>query len=337
MNDETERGSIINGSDDQIRGDQEVKNMVYANNIDGVATNREDHRVTTGMEAAKRYISSLSANATEAQLPNHGLLVIPLFNTFESLKILNLSGNAIVRIPAGALPPRLHSLNLSKNNIFIIEGLRKLTRLRVLDLSYNRIRRIGHGLASCYSLKELYLAGNKISEVEGLHRLLKLSILDIRFNEISSAKCLGQLVANYNSLQAISLDGNPTHNSVEDEQLKKYLKVILPHLVYYNGHPIKVNTLKDAADESVQFSMNSYQFDRVLRLDNKTIKKANQGVVAAQRPSTTSTRARRDQTVNSSKLSKGKHNNTDLLPPSEAEVSIRSRYYRRLFWFPLLI
>lgn len=38
-------------------------------------------------------------------------------------------------------------LNLSKNNISTIEGLRELTRLRVLDLSYNRIFRIGHGKA----------------------------------------------------------------------------------------------------------------------------------------------------------------------------------------------
>lgn len=39
-------------------------------------------------------------------------------------------------------------LNLSKNNISAIEGLRELTRLRVLDLSYNRIFRIGHGIYS---------------------------------------------------------------------------------------------------------------------------------------------------------------------------------------------
>lgn len=50
-----------------------------------------------------------------------------------------------VRITAGALPRGLHVLNLSKNNISTIEGLRELTRLRVLDLSYNRILRIGHG------------------------------------------------------------------------------------------------------------------------------------------------------------------------------------------------
>jgi hypothetical protein len=37
-------------------------------------------------------------------------------------------------------------LSLSKNNISTIEGLKELTRLRLLDLSYNRISRIGHGM-----------------------------------------------------------------------------------------------------------------------------------------------------------------------------------------------
>ena len=50
-----------------------------------------------------------------------------------------------MRITAGALPRGLHALNLSRNKISTIEGLRELTRLRVLDLSYNRILRIGHG------------------------------------------------------------------------------------------------------------------------------------------------------------------------------------------------
>jgi Leucine-rich repeat (LRR) protein len=55
-----------------------------------------------------------------------------------------------VRVTAGALPKGLHMLSLSKNNISIIEGLRELTRLRLLDISYNRISRIGHGM--CFSI-----------------------------------------------------------------------------------------------------------------------------------------------------------------------------------------
>ena len=69
--------------------------LVKANTINGVAAAGMDHKVTPGMEAAKRYISSLSANATAAQLANHGLVVIPFLSAFVSLKVLNLAGNAI--------------------------------------------------------------------------------------------------------------------------------------------------------------------------------------------------------------------------------------------------
>ncbi|XP_061356780.1 uncharacterized protein LOC133301173 [Gastrolobium bilobum] len=302
-----------------------VDPLVDANTITGVTVAGVDHKVTPGMEAAKRYISSLGANATAAQLANHGLVVIPFLSAFVSLKVLNLAGNAIVRITAGALPRGLHVLNLSRNHISTIEGLRELTRLRVLDLSYNRILRIGHGLASCSSVKELYLAGNKISEVEGLHRLLKLSIMDLRFNKISTAKCLGQLAANYNSLQAINLEGNPCQKNVGDEQLKKYLQGLLPHLVYFNRQPIKASTLKDGSDRSVRLGVSSHQFDRSLRADRKTTRKGSHGVVAAaRRPSTASTSARKSQTADSPKpSSKGKQ----VLPPSRTKASNQSRYH----------
>lgn len=50
-------------------------------------------------------------------------------------------------------------LNLSRNNISTIEGLKELTLLRVLDLSYNRITKIGHGnlLIHVFSFKPFYM------------------------------------------------------------------------------------------------------------------------------------------------------------------------------------
>lgn len=57
-----------------------------------------------------------------------------------------------VQVAPGSLPKGLHSLDLSRNKIATIEGLRELTKLRVLNLSYNRISRIGHGKqATCMS------------------------------------------------------------------------------------------------------------------------------------------------------------------------------------------
>lgn len=296
-------------SNDQVKRDPKVLN--------GSTAVKVDVKVTAGMEAVTKYISSLSASATTVQLSNHGLVVIPFLSAFVSLKVLNLSGNAIVRITAGALPRGLHILNLSKNNISTIEGLRELTRLRVLDLSYNRILRIGHGLASCSSLKELYLAGNKISEVEGLHRLLKLTVLDLRFNKISTAKCLGQLAANYNSLQAISLEGNPAQKNVGDEQLKKNLQSLLPHLVYFNRQPMKASTLKDASDRSVRLGISAHLFDRGLRSDNKAARKSTHR-------SSLSTHGRKSQAAFSPpKKSRSRHAH---LPPIGTKATTNNRH-----------
>lgn len=75
---------------------ESVDPVVDVNTINGVVTTAGvDRKITPGMEAAKRYISSLSANATAAQLANHGLVVMPFLSAFVSLKVLNLAGNAI--------------------------------------------------------------------------------------------------------------------------------------------------------------------------------------------------------------------------------------------------
>lgn len=68
----------------------------------------------------------------------------------------------------------------------------------------------------------------------------------MRNNRLSTAKGLEQLAANYTSLEAISLDGNPAQRHVGDDHLKKYLLTLLPNLVYYNRHSAKSRGKKDA-------------------------------------------------------------------------------------------
>ncbi|GMG98643.1 hypothetical protein Nepgr_000483 [Nepenthes gracilis] len=242
----------------------------------GLEAARVEAKINPGMEAAKRYVSSLNPT-TSAQPANHGLAVIPFLGAFVSLKVLILLGNSILRITGGALPRRLHLLNLSKNKISTLEGLRELTWLRILDLSYNKIVRMGHGLASCSSSKEFYLAGNRISEVEGLHRLLKLTVLDLFLNKISTSKCLGQLAAHYNSLKAISLEGNTAQKNVGDEQLKKYLQCT-----------------------------SSYQFERGIVSDHKSSWRGGHGV-AALKQSSVATIKQKGQAADLPKQSRGKH------------------------------
>ncbi|MCO5550858.1 hypothetical protein L7F22_004352 [Adiantum nelumboides] len=200
---------------------------------------------------ANAAVRSLHPSSTVAHLSGIGLWEVPSLGIFSSLRTLNLSANLIVHVPAGCLPRSLHSLDLSRNRIAQIEGFRELTRLRVLNLSHNRISRIGHGLANCTLIKELYLAGNKIGEVEGLHRLLKLAVLDLSFNKVTTSKALGQLAANYGSLLALNLLGNPILTNFSEDQMRKLVTALTPHVAYLNRQPIKAISVREAALDSV--------------------------------------------------------------------------------------
>uniref|UniRef100_A0A7N0UK08 Uncharacterized protein n=1 Tax=Kalanchoe fedtschenkoi TaxID=63787 RepID=A0A7N0UK08_KALFE len=200
---------------------------------------------------ANSVIQSLNSSSTTAHIAGIGLKVIPTISPFTSLRTVNLSNNSIVRINPGSLPKSLHTLDLSRNKISVVESLKELTRLRVLDLSYNRISRIEHGLSNCQLIKELYLAGNKISYVEGLHRLSKLAVLDLSFNKITTTKAMGQLVANYNSLLALNLLGNPIQNNISEEQIRKSVCGLLPKLAYLNKQPIKAQRAREVLNDNV--------------------------------------------------------------------------------------
>ncbi|PWZ53911.1 Dynein assembly factor 1, axonemal [Zea mays] len=208
-------------------------------------------RAAEAGQASSIIVQTLNTFSSVAHIAGMGLQAVPAIAAFSTLRAVNLSGNVIVRITAGSLPKGLHSLDLSRNKIAIIEGLRDLTRLRVLNLSYNRISRIGHGLSSCTAIRELYLAGNKIGDVEGLHRLLKLAVLDVSFNKIGTAKSLGQLVANYGSLRAINLLGNPVQANAGDDTLRRAVSGLLPRIEYLNKQAVKPQRAREVAKDSV--------------------------------------------------------------------------------------
>ncbi|KAL0392355.1 UNVERIFIED_CONTAM: hypothetical protein Sradi_2458300 [Sesamum radiatum] len=214
---------------------------------------------------ANSVIQSLNASSTVAYITGIGIKVIPPIAHFL----------ASVHITPGSLPKGLHVLNLSRNKISTIEGLRELTRLRVLDLSYNRISRIGQGLSNCTLVKELYLSGNKISYVEGLHRLLKLTVLDLSFNKITTAKALGQLVANYNSLLALNLLGNPILSNISDDQLRKTCS-LLPKLAFLNKQPVNPQKARAIGGNAIaKAALGSSSSGRNSR--RKAVKRVNQG------------------------------------------------------------
>ncbi|URE43963.1 leucine rich repeat domain containing protein [Musa troglodytarum] len=240
-----------NEDDEAAAGSQTHPIFLETGESSSKTSSRNGRRAAEEVSQANNVIRSLNSLSSVAHIASMGLKVIPSVSVFTSLRSVNLSGNLIVHISPGCLPRSLHMLDLSRNKIATIEGLRELTRLRVLNLSYNRISRIGHGLSNCTVIKQLYLAGNKISGVEGLHRLLKLTVLDLSFNKITTAKALGQLVANYNSLLALNLLGNPIQSNIGDDQLRKAVCGLLPHVTFLNKQPIKPLRAREAATDSV--------------------------------------------------------------------------------------
>nr|XP_016471896.1 PREDICTED: uncharacterized protein LOC107793959 [Nicotiana tabacum] len=241
---------LIDEDDDHIEDDREFLPSAHAGK--SIARNsslmirRPNANVPAEIIHANNVIQSLNSSSTVAHIAGIGLRVNPVMSHFSSLRSVNLSGNSIVQITPGSSPNGLHVLNLSRNQIHTIEGLKELTRLRVLDLSYNRISRIGRGLSNCILIKELYIAANKISYVEGLHRLFKLSVLDLSFNKITTTNALRQLVANYNSLIALNLLGNPIQ-CISDYQLRKTVCSLLRKLVFLNKQPINPQKARDQA------------------------------------------------------------------------------------------
>ena len=107
------------------------------------------------------------------------------------------------------------------------------------------------GLSNCTAIRELYLAGNKISDVEGLHRLLKLAVLDVSFNRVTTARSLGQLVANYGSLRALNLLGNPVEAATGGGTLRRAVSGLLPRIEYLNRQAVKPQRAREAAKDSI--------------------------------------------------------------------------------------
>ena len=87
--------------------------------------------------------------------------------------------------------------------------------------------------------------------MEGLHRLLKLSVLDLSDNKIATSKGLGQLAANYSSLLALNLVGNPILANIGEEQVRKLVTSLTPHVTYLNKHAIKAISVREAVIDSV--------------------------------------------------------------------------------------
>jgi hypothetical protein len=111
------------------------------------------------------------------------------FNNISKIKFLtqllelNLSNNNIEIIDDINCFTNLRSLDLSINKINKISSLKDLKKLEILNLGCNNVEDVSiiHNLLN---LKELILVNNKIPSLPNFERLVNLEKLDIRYNKL---------------------------------------------------------------------------------------------------------------------------------------------------------
>uniref|UniRef100_A0A7S1MTT3 Protein phosphatase 1 regulatory subunit 7 n=1 Tax=Neobodo designis TaxID=312471 RepID=A0A7S1MTT3_NEODS len=107
---------------------------------------------------------------------------------YRCLRKLDLSYNQISSI-AGLddLGPTLEELYLVENKIKVVQGLSKLTSLKLLELGGNQIRSVASGLEALVNLEQLWLGKNKIDTIgPGFVTLRKLKRLSLQANRLTS-------------------------------------------------------------------------------------------------------------------------------------------------------
>ncbi|CCW61466.1 unnamed protein product [Phytomonas sp. EM1] len=126
-------------------------------------------------------------------------------NNYFTITVLNLSGNHLKSMQA--LPATLLQLDISNNDLTLLNGLNSCTMLTVLNARRNRIDRIT-GLECNTCLAHVFLGRNCIKTVQGLAHLLILETLDLSHNQLRTYTAVRALSL-CSSLRHLLLKGNP--------------------------------------------------------------------------------------------------------------------------------
>ncbi|KAH9154748.1 hypothetical protein AeRB84_003209 [Aphanomyces euteiches] len=160
-----------------------------------------------------RRIKVLDGSSITAELQNEAkqaysgklttdFLVEKIGHAFNRIQEMELSSCRIREIGSlhGDVFVNLRDLNLENNLISDISGLEKLPKLRVLNLSSNKIDRLtsagpGTGILACPKLEVLQLARNLIADMVNLslQHVPELKILNLEANDITSIVGLAAL------------------------------------------------------------------------------------------------------------------------------------------------
>ncbi|GMI70655.1 AUXIN-INDUCED IN ROOT CULTURES 9 [Hibiscus trionum] len=149
---------------------------------------------------------------------------------------LDLRGHRVRSLNASGLnlSPNLEFVYLRDNLLSTVEGVEILTRVKVLDLSFNDFKGPGfEPLANCKALQQLYLAGNQITSLSSLPELPNLEFLSVAQNKLKSLSMASQprlqvLAASKNRIS--TLKGFPYLPVLEHLRVEENPILKMPHL-----------------------------------------------------------------------------------------------------------
>lgn len=149
---------------------------------------------------------------------------------------LDLRGHRVRTLSAGGLnlTPNLEFVYLRDNLLSTLEGVEILTRVKVLDLSFNDFKGPGfEPLGNCKALQQLYLAGNQITSLASLPQFPNLEFLSVAQNKLKSLAMASQprlqvLAASKNKIS--TLKGFPHLPVLEHLRVEENPILKMPHL-----------------------------------------------------------------------------------------------------------
>ncbi|XP_072521837.1 nischarin isoform X1 [Salminus brasiliensis] len=135
--------------------------------------------------------------------------VTAIIPTWKMLTTLDMSRNFICSIDESVkLIPEVEFLDLSHNELTLVENLQHLYNLVHLDLSYNKLTVLEGVHTKLGNIKTLNLAGNQLETLSGLSKLYSLVNLDLSSNrlaQLDEIKHIGTLPC----LEKLCLTNNP--------------------------------------------------------------------------------------------------------------------------------
>ncbi|KAJ4837842.1 microtubule-associated protein air9 [Turnera subulata] len=174
---------------------------------------------------------------------------------------LDLRGHRVRNLNAGGLnlSATLEFVYLRDNLLSTLEGIEILTRVKVLDLSFNEFKGPGfEPLGNCKFLQQLYLAGNQITSLGSLPQLPNLEFLSVAQNKLKSLSMASQprlqvLAASKNKIA--TLKGFPHLPVLEHLRVEENPILKMPHLeaasILLVGRMLKKFNDRDLSREEV--------------------------------------------------------------------------------------